>query len=429
MIDGDAGDLRKRGYIVPAYGDVRIEGFRTSLADVATFRFSSVDGSYAGQKGKARNVGVIAVAIFEEEAPPPDQQIVSPSPYPPYQPYDWTDDLDARDSAPTTSSGSAASADHHAHDQGRRPEEDAPAPSASRARPRPRAAAMPAPCGSASPRRRRAATARRSTPTRRAVMAGTSPSPRRLRRSAADAPSGLGTEFGETRYSAASYTRFVRSTQAPIAVAELRYNDAAGLMALGIPVEPTAGLRRGHAARDRGPVPRRSLRAPGSLAALCRPRYSRTLPHASIEIAGAALARARAAAARVRTTRRGSQQAATLGEIARAGGIWICALCSRAGGPTRGGAPRGGENADVPARARRRSCSDRRAHPGRATGRSGTWSSEALFESRWVAEKSFAQGVRCSQSSIGFLSPSTQNGSRRAVHITESREPSKTIVV
>ncbi len=49
---------------------------------------------------------------------------------------------------------------------------------------------------------------------------------------------GLGTEFGESRYSAASYTRFVRATDRPIAVAELRYNDIAGLMALGIAIEP-----------------------------------------------------------------------------------------------------------------------------------------------------------------------------------------------
>src|SRR6478735_8272973 len=76
VVDGEAGDLRKRGYVVPPYGETRIEGFRTSTEDVATFRFSSVDGSYAGKKGKARNVGVIAVAIFEENAPPPEQQII-----------------------------------------------------------------------------------------------------------------------------------------------------------------------------------------------------------------------------------------------------------------------------------------------------------------------------------------------------------------
>src|SRR6476620_2093718 len=95
VIDGESGDLRKRGYIVPAYGDVRIEGFRTSLENVATFRFSSVDGSYAGQKGKARNVGVIAVAIFEETAPEPQQIIVAPAPTTiiPNRGYNWTDDV------------------------------------------------------------------------------------------------------------------------------------------------------------------------------------------------------------------------------------------------------------------------------------------------------------------------------------------------
>jgi hypothetical protein len=54
---------------------------------------------------------------------------------------------------------------------------------------------------------------------------------------------GLGTEFGEQRYSAASYTRFVRAPGRPVAIAELRYNDAPGLMGLGIAVQrlPDAG--------------------------------------------------------------------------------------------------------------------------------------------------------------------------------------------
>ena len=127
VVDGEPGDLRKRGYVVPPYGEVRIEGFRTSQDDVATFRFSSVANSYAGKKGKARNVGVIAVALFEEQAQPEQQQR------------------------------------------------------------------------------------------------------ERL---------GLGTEFGEQRYSAASFTKFVRAPGRPVAIAELRYNDAAGLMALGINVGP-----------------------------------------------------------------------------------------------------------------------------------------------------------------------------------------------
>src|SRR5262249_48287171 len=111
VIDGENGDLRKRGYVVPAYGETRIEGFRTSQAEVATFRFSSVSGSYAGQKGKARNVGVIAVALFEEQAENEQQIIVGQAPPPPPRPpthrmpYDFRGDLD--DSARRTGSQAA----------------------------------------------------------------------------------------------------------------------------------------------------------------------------------------------------------------------------------------------------------------------------------------------------------------------------------
>ena len=96
VIDGEDGDLRKRGYVVPPHGEVRIEGFRTSQADVATFRFNSVNDSYANKKGKARNVGVIAVAIFEEVGPQPEQQIIvgetgGGGGY--RRPYDYEDDL------------------------------------------------------------------------------------------------------------------------------------------------------------------------------------------------------------------------------------------------------------------------------------------------------------------------------------------------
>src|SRR5262249_40400658 len=97
VVDGEPGDLRKRGYIVPPHGDVRIEGFRTSLDDVATFRFSSVDGSYAGQKGKARKVGVSAVALCEEQFGPQQQTAAPAKPPPPPidHRYDYRDDIDA----------------------------------------------------------------------------------------------------------------------------------------------------------------------------------------------------------------------------------------------------------------------------------------------------------------------------------------------
>lgn len=229
VVDGEAGDLRKRGYVVPPYGEVRIEGFRTSQADVATFRFSSVANSYAGKKGKARNVGVIAVAIFEEAAPPPEQQIIVPHvthrPHRPHHPHRWDLDAEAgaaRDRASTGSGRVAAT---------RKAEKRAAtAPAAESSRPAP----PPAVGG---------ATGAPSIAPRPMDYnddiggdyyeppATTTVAPRTHR-------PGLGTEFGESRYSAASYTKFVRAANRPIAIAELRYNDTVGLVALGIPVQP-----------------------------------------------------------------------------------------------------------------------------------------------------------------------------------------------
>jgi hypothetical protein len=219
VIDGENGDLRKRGYVVPPYGETQIEGFRTSQADVATFRFSPVGASYAGQKGKARNVGVIAVALFEEQALPDEQEIIvgerppmPPRRHPmPHRPYDYRDDLDARaDAAPS------AKAARPARDAART--EAAPPP-----------ATAQAPSGGAG--RAAAAPSADYESDDGVAMPEPRPVPQRERL-------GLGTEFGEQRYSAASYTRFVRAPGRPAAIAELRYNDAAGLLALGIPLQP-----------------------------------------------------------------------------------------------------------------------------------------------------------------------------------------------
>jgi hypothetical protein len=65
-IDGRPANLSKRGYLIAPYGEVTIDGWRTSLDAVAAFRFSSVRDSYAGRTGHDRNVGVIGVAFFRE---------------------------------------------------------------------------------------------------------------------------------------------------------------------------------------------------------------------------------------------------------------------------------------------------------------------------------------------------------------------------
>lgn len=74
VIDGTAASPSKRGYLLDPYGDLEIEGFRTSTSEVAAFRFGAVGRSYAAQKhGNTRNVGVIGVALFHERGDSPDR--------------------------------------------------------------------------------------------------------------------------------------------------------------------------------------------------------------------------------------------------------------------------------------------------------------------------------------------------------------------
>ena len=69
VLDGEDGSLDKRGYLLGAYSSVMIDGFRRSDAEVAAFRLGDVGRSYAASKGKARNVGVIGIALFDERRP------------------------------------------------------------------------------------------------------------------------------------------------------------------------------------------------------------------------------------------------------------------------------------------------------------------------------------------------------------------------
>jgi hypothetical protein len=68
-VDGHPAGLAKRGYVIPAFGDVTVDGWRTSLDTVAAFRFSSVHDSFASRTEHDRNVGVIGVAFFRERPP------------------------------------------------------------------------------------------------------------------------------------------------------------------------------------------------------------------------------------------------------------------------------------------------------------------------------------------------------------------------
>ncbi|HEY5922320.1 MAG TPA: hypothetical protein VIV11_11645 [Kofleriaceae bacterium] len=66
VIDGKPADPGRRGYIVDPHDTLVIDGFRTSDANVAAFRFGAVSESYAARTSGDRNVGVVGLAIFSE---------------------------------------------------------------------------------------------------------------------------------------------------------------------------------------------------------------------------------------------------------------------------------------------------------------------------------------------------------------------------
>jgi hypothetical protein len=66
VINGKAGSMQNRGYVLMPFATLEIDGFRQSHDAVAAFRFATVGESYAAQMGSARNVGVIGVAFFTE---------------------------------------------------------------------------------------------------------------------------------------------------------------------------------------------------------------------------------------------------------------------------------------------------------------------------------------------------------------------------
>ena len=208
VIDGEDADfVNKRGYIVPPGGDLVVDGFRMSTTQVAAFRFGSVDSAYAELKGKGRNVGVVGVAIFEEKAEP---QIVAPV-----------------DPGEADEGGWAGG-------RGRADQKAAPPPAAAGST-RP----SDAPTGGDRAAEAAPATPTPSRPSEERSAARDSDSEACCGPARKESRPGLGTQWGEERYSAVDYTRFERANgTVPTALAELRYNDAEGLRALGIALQP-----------------------------------------------------------------------------------------------------------------------------------------------------------------------------------------------
>jgi hypothetical protein len=177
VISGRPGNYRsRRGYVISPYDSVLIEGFRSSMNNVAAFTFTGVEDSYAARMGDASNVGVVGVAIFKEDVPRRE-------PIRPYYQYKNQDRREERDFG----TGYKRS----------------PAP--------------PAEKGAAE-----------SAPRRRSKSSSS------VYESAEASGQGLGTGYGEDTYSPATNTYFKRSSRRPNVVLSVRYDDKEGLYARGV---------------------------------------------------------------------------------------------------------------------------------------------------------------------------------------------------
>ena len=66
VMNGEEGKFDSSGYIVQGHRSITIDGWRTSDKEVASFYFSSPEGSYRKQMKRGDNLGIIGVAVFEE---------------------------------------------------------------------------------------------------------------------------------------------------------------------------------------------------------------------------------------------------------------------------------------------------------------------------------------------------------------------------
>jgi hypothetical protein len=69
VVTGETAAQQQSGYVLDGWDSVRIEGWRKSFDDVATFYFTRLADSYAARTGRPHDVGVIGVALFSERRP------------------------------------------------------------------------------------------------------------------------------------------------------------------------------------------------------------------------------------------------------------------------------------------------------------------------------------------------------------------------
>ncbi|WP_439520110.1 hypothetical protein [Hydrogenophaga sp.] len=80
VVSGETANWRQTGYVLSAWQQHAINGWRKSDTEVAAFHFTASSESYAERTGRPAHVGVIGVAVFREKPVPPPPPAMAPSP-------------------------------------------------------------------------------------------------------------------------------------------------------------------------------------------------------------------------------------------------------------------------------------------------------------------------------------------------------------
>lgn len=78
VISGDTASVKQAGYILGAYRDTNIKGWRKSTKRVARFYFTELPDSYAARTDRPDDVGVIGVALFRSKMEEWDDRYYDP---------------------------------------------------------------------------------------------------------------------------------------------------------------------------------------------------------------------------------------------------------------------------------------------------------------------------------------------------------------
>ena len=189
VLSGETAGWEQAGYVLSAWRQYQITGWRKSNSEVAAFEFSAAGDSYAGRTGRPDHIGVIGVALYREKIAEPVAQA-------PGVDYDRPDP--SRD-GPTRSR-----------------QEHKPAPLSGN-----ETASAPAAAKSAE-----------------SASPGTAADSGASQRSSAAPTVKLGTAHGRREQSVVAGTRFERLQASPDEMIQIRYDSRENLVASGVIREP-----------------------------------------------------------------------------------------------------------------------------------------------------------------------------------------------